>query len=34
VENMAAFRQAWCRRSWEFCIFIWRLLGEDWLPAS
>ena len=24
---MAASRQAWCRRSWEFYIFIWRLLG-------
>jgi hypothetical protein len=29
--NMAASRQAWCRRSWEF--YIWRLLVEDWLPA-
>jgi hypothetical protein len=33
-RNMAASRQAWCRRSWEFYIFIWRLLVEDWLPGS
>jgi hypothetical protein len=31
-RSMTASRQAWCRRSWEFCIFIWRLPGEDWLP--
>jgi hypothetical protein len=27
---MAASRQAWCRRSWEFYNFIWRTLGEEW----
>jgi len=27
---MASSGQAWCRRSWEFYIFIWRPLGEDW----
>jgi hypothetical protein len=26
--SMAASRQAWCRRSWGFIIFIWRLLAE------
>ena len=31
---MAASRQAWCWRSWEFYIFIWKLLVEDWLPGS
>jgi hypothetical protein len=29
-SSMAASRQAWRRRSWEFYIFIWRLLVEDW----
>ena len=32
--SRAASRQAWCRRSWEFYIFIWRPLAEDWLPGS
>jgi hypothetical protein len=31
---MAASRKAWCRRSLEFYIFIWRLLAEYWLPGS
>jgi hypothetical protein len=30
---MTASRQAWCRRSLEFYIFIWRLLAEHWLPG-
>jgi hypothetical protein len=25
---MAASRQAWCKRCWEFYIFIWRLLAD------
>ena len=25
---MATSRQEWCRRSWEFNIFIWRLLAQ------
>ena len=25
--------QAWCRRSWEFYIFIKRLLAEYWVPG-
>ena len=29
-----ASRQAWCSRSWEFYVFIWRLLAEYWLPGS
>jgi hypothetical protein len=33
-RNMAASRQAWCRRSWEFDIFIWKLLAEFWHPGS
>jgi hypothetical protein len=33
-RSMAASRQAWCRRSWDFYIFIWRLLAEYWLPGS
>jgi hypothetical protein len=33
-RSITASRQAWCRRTWEFSIFIWRLLGEDWLPGS
>jgi hypothetical protein len=32
--SMVASRQAWCRRSWEFYIFIWRLLWGDALPGS
>ena len=32
--NMVTSRQIWCRRSWEFYIFIWRLLAEYWLPGS
>jgi hypothetical protein len=32
--SMAESRQAWCRRSWEFYIFIWRLLAEYWLQAA
>jgi hypothetical protein len=31
---MAASRQTWCKKSWEFYIFIWRLLAEYWLPGS
>ena len=27
--NMAVFRQAWHKQSWEFYIFIQRLLVED-----
>jgi len=33
-ESMAVSRQAWCRKSWEFYIFIRRLLAEYWLPGS
>ena len=33
-RSMAASRQAWCRRSWEFYVFIQRLLVEDWLPGN
>jgi hypothetical protein len=29
-RNMAISRQAWCRMSWEFYIFIWRLLAKYW----
>jgi len=32
--RIAASRQAWCRWSCEFNIFIWRLLVEYWLPGS
>jgi hypothetical protein len=31
---ITASRQAWCRRSWDFYIFIWRLLAECWFPGS
>ena len=31
---MAASRQAWCRRSWEFYIFIWRLLADTGFQAA
>jgi hypothetical protein len=31
---VAAFRQAWCKRSWEFFMFIWKLLAEYWLQGS
>jgi len=33
-RSLVASKQAWCRRSWEFYIFIWRLLWKDWLPGS
>jgi len=33
-RNMAASRQAWCRQRWEFYIFIWRLLVENWPPGN
>jgi hypothetical protein len=33
-ESMAASRQAWHRRSWEFYVFIQRLLVEDWFQAT
>jgi hypothetical protein len=32
--SMAVSRQAWCRQSWEFYVFIQRLLVEDWLPSN
>jgi hypothetical protein len=32
--NMVAIRRTWGWRSWEFYIFIWGPLGEDWLPGS
>jgi hypothetical protein len=32
--SMAASRQAWYRRSWEFYVFIQRLLVEDWLLGN
>jgi hypothetical protein len=28
-RRMAASRQAWCRRNWEFYIFIWRLASRQ-----
>jgi hypothetical protein len=31
--SMAVSRQAWHRRSWEFYVFIQRLLVEDWLST-
>jgi len=33
-RSMAVSRQAWGWRNREFCIFIRRLLVEDWLPDS
>ena len=33
-QNIADSKRAWCRRSWEFYNFIWRLLAEYWLPGS
>jgi hypothetical protein len=30
-RSMTASRQAWHRQSWEFYVFIQRLLVEDWL---
>jgi hypothetical protein len=32
--SMAVSRQAWHTQSWEFYIFIQRLLVEDWLPGN
>jgi hypothetical protein len=32
--SMAVSRQAWHRQSWEFYVFIQRLLVEDWLPGN
>jgi hypothetical protein len=31
---MAASRLSWHRKSWEYYIFIQRLLVEDWLPGN
>jgi hypothetical protein len=33
-RNMAASRQAWRRKSWEFYIFIQKQAGEDLLSVS
>jgi hypothetical protein len=33
-QGKATSRQAWCRQSWEFYIFIWRLIVKDWFPGS
>jgi hypothetical protein len=32
--SMAASRQVWCRQSWKFYIFIWRLLVEVCFQAG
>jgi hypothetical protein len=32
--SMAASRLSWLRQNWEFCVFIQRLLVEDWLPGN
>jgi hypothetical protein len=32
--SMAVSRQAWCRQSWKFYVFIQRLLVEDWLSGN
>ena len=34
VGSMAASRQAWCWRSWKFCIFIQRKPGTDCFHAD
>ena len=33
-RSKAVSRQSWCRQSWKFNMFIWRLLVEYWLPSS
>jgi hypothetical protein len=32
--SMSVSREAWYRQSWESYIFLWMLLGEDWLLGS